>query len=119
MKISEINLKDLREFIKENTYIVMHHKFPCVLEWDENIDNGAITDILPRERVNAIVSDGYVYQCNRCEEFYQYFTEYLEHMKEEFIDIFPHGVNPICKECMKTNCLGCTDIKKFIDVKKE
>lgn len=87
----KIKIKDFREFVKENTYIVMHHKFPCVLEWDENIDNGIITDILPKERVGAEVSDGYVYQCNQCEEFYQYTMEYIEHMREEFIEMFPKG----------------------------
>ena len=76
---------EFKKFVKDNTEIIMLYKYPCVLEWDENIDNGDITDILPKERCPPEVDEGYQYRCMCCEEMYLYFTEYLEHMEEEFV----------------------------------
>ena len=78
--MQNIELSEFREFVKENTRLVVPYEYPTVLEWNKE---GEITDILAKERSSPNVESN-LFKCILCCDSFQYFNEFLNHMKEDF-----------------------------------
>lgn len=50
-KMENVNLSEFRDFVKENTKLVVPYEYPPVLEWNKE---GEITDILIKEKIIKI-----------------------------------------------------------------
>ena len=79
-ELENVNSSEFREFVNENSRLVIPYEYPTVLEWNKE---GEITNITVKERSDPNIESN-LFKCVLCYESFQFFIEFLNHMKEDF-----------------------------------
>ncbi len=76
------NEKEFREFVKENSLIVIPYEYPVEIKY--NKETGETIELFPVNKSKPNIH-GKQYECSCCENMYMEFNGFIDHMEEEFI----------------------------------